>query len=244
MSTQQEDVGKEDLNTPDNSTDTTTEEPSTCDDDAPIIKMDSMKSDPIPEESMSIPENHTDEEIVDKIDKTDTDNQVLPEETNANETVEKTNSSKSRELKSILALSKEAKLDTNLPAKRKESTRKRDFLKLHTFGLSGKSPTSKSNQENKSFKFPVTAEAELEEDSFSKPYGVSRESPKPLKRSRTSSKDSGGGGSIDDVTKKNRRIGSGEMHIFKVIQNFLLSLAWVCGIFSKPSTLTLKCLIC
>lgn len=144
-----------------------------------------------------------------------TDDLVVQEETNENDTSDKTSStSKSRELKSILALSKEAKLDTNLPAKRKESTRKRDFAKLHSIGLSERSP-SKSSQDGKTFKFPVTAEAELEEESFSKPYGVSMDSPKPLKRSRTSSRDSASV-SANEGTQKNRRICSGEIHILKV----------------------------
>lgn len=182
-----------------------------------VLEEDSVceeKSESILEESVV----NDDENSVNVKDNIESENLVVPEETNEHDSTEKISSSKSRELKSILALSKEAKLDTNLPAKRKESTRKRDFAKLHSIGLSviEKSPSSKSNQDNsKAYKFPVTAESELEEDSFSKPYSRnSMESPKPLKRSRTPSSSVG-----DESSKKSRRFGSGQINMFKVIES-------------------------
>lgn len=209
MSTQEETI-KQDLNRSETPV-TTTEDIS----ELSNISVEDTCKQPDPDEPSSIDEEAVNESEV-KYLKTETENQLVHEETNENDTPDKTtSSSKSRELKSILALSKEAKLDTNLPAKRKESTRKRDFAKLHSVGLSERSP-SKSSQDGKAIKFPVTAEAELEEESFSKPLGAVMDSPKPLKRARTSSKESGASGSATDSLQKNRRILSGEIHVLKV----------------------------
>lgn len=217
MSTQEETV-EQDLHTSETSV-TGTEnvsEPSSICDSASINETALQQPDLEAENPSSVEREKSTEPEENNTTKAVTQNLVVQEETNENDTSDKTSStSKSRELKSILALSKEAKLDTNLPAKRKESTRKRDFAKLHSIGLSERSP-SKSSQDGKTFKFPVTAEAELEEESFSKPYGVSMDSPKPLKRSRTSSRDSSASGSANEGTQKNRRICSGEIHILKV----------------------------
>lgn len=149
-------------------------------------------------------------DYIDKVGDEKLDQTIL-KETNENETLEKNSLNKSRELKSILALSKEAKLDTNLPAKRKENNRKRDFAKLHNVGLSGKN--LKSSLENKSFKFPVTAEAELEEESFDK---CCTDIPKDVKRARTSSRDCLTSGPSEDILRRNRKIDPGDIHILKV----------------------------
>lgn len=215
MSVQEESV-EQDLNSLETPIEATSDISSVCD-TVPVLTVEKAlpdkPDDVIPSEPTNIPEKTSEEESI----KTEPENQVVSEETSETDTSDKTSSSKSRELKSILALSKEAKLDTNLPAKRKESTRKRDFAKLHSFGLTGKSPTSKSTHESKAFKFPVTAEAELEEDQFNKPNVVGMDSPKPLKRARTSSRDSTASGPADEGTRKNRRIVPGEIHVFKVI---------------------------
>lgn len=218
MSTQEEIQVEQDSKSPE----TVVEPPQTPTDDSVVSDAPNTESlvenvDSTPEETSSVTEN-VEEKVVTRVsDKTEAENQVISEEAIENASSEKTNYSKSRELKSILALSKEAKLDAKLPAKRKESTRKRDFAKLHHFGLTeiGKSPSSKSSQDSK---FPVTAESELE-DSFSKHHG---ESPKPTKRTRTVSRDSGAGGPVDEGAKKHRRINSMEIHVLKVnIQIYL-----------------------
>lgn len=211
MSTQKE-IVDEDINLPEKppeNSEIMSEESSSCDnsvtEEASNLIID-KKSDLIPEDTTCLLENST--KLENNVD--NTENQVDLEETNEN--IDKTNSNKSRELKSILALSKEAKLDTNLPAKRNESTRKRDFAKLHSVGLSAKSPSSK---EFKSIKFPVTAEAELEEDSPSK-SNSSTDSPKPSKRQRTISREIGFSGPVDDTIKKGRKIVSGDINMLKV----------------------------
>lgn len=219
MSLQEENV-EQDLNSLETPIEAPSDISSVCD-TVPVFSVEKAipdKPDDVKrsEPTNNIPEKTSEEESI----KTEPENQVVSEETNATDTSDKTSSSKSRELKSILALSKEAKLDTNLPAKRKESTRKRDFAKLHSFGLTGKSPTSKSTHDSKSFKFPVTAEAELEEDQFNKPNVVGMDSPKPLKRARTSSRDSIASGPADEGSRKNRRIVPGEIHVFKVILKY------------------------
>lgn len=237
MSAQEKNVEQE-LNTSKTSvtvTDNVSEPSSICDSASieetvlqqPVLETEKQSSDE-KEKSIEPEENNT----------TKTENQVLQEETNENDMSDKISpTSKSRELKSILALSKEAKLDTNLPAKRKESTRKRDFAKLHSVGLSERSP-SKGSQDAKSFKFPVTAEAELEDESFSKPHGVRMDSPKPLKRARTTSRDSNASGSANESTQKNRRIYSGELHVLKV--NYFQSSVFILVLFIDRVSLKLK----
>ncbi|CAH1183412.1 unnamed protein product [Phaedon cochleariae] len=132
---------------------------------------------------------------------------------------ELTNSRKSRELKSLLALSKEAKLDTNLSRKRKTL----EGLKLKESTKSPAQPDSEVKKPVKvtlgnNFKFPVTAEAELEQDSQEITNKASSDNSinySKLKRKRDSLGEAIVGGATEDAHRKNRKRSASELKMFK-----------------------------
>ncbi|XP_045471324.1 protein kinase C-binding protein 1 isoform X2 [Harmonia axyridis] len=71
---------------------------------------------------------------------------------------EQANTKRNRELKSILALSKEANLDLNISHKRKSL----DSLKLKELALTPGKVSSENDSKKKTDKFPITAESEIE----------------------------------------------------------------------------------
>lgn len=119
----------------------------------------------------------------------------------------------SRELKSLLALSKEAKLDTNISRKRKV---------LHLRKKPGRIPR---------IQYPVTAESELEMDLHNaegnKMETQEEESPsiasntKSLKRKKSILSDASGDSVSDDTHKKSRKSFSSEHAAFKVRASFI-----------------------
>ncbi|XP_060518112.1 MYND-type zinc finger-containing chromatin reader Zmynd8 [Cylas formicarius] len=98
----------------------------------------------------------------------------------------------SRELKLLLALSKEAKLETNLSRKRKSLEHRKE--------LSTDLAKSKNLTELKYTKFPVTAESELEVEYHSGQEGKSED--KVVKKKKLSLAYTYIGGEIDDPKKK------------------------------------------
>ncbi|KAJ8939927.1 hypothetical protein NQ318_007855 [Aromia moschata] len=114
-------------------------------------------------------------------------NQAIAERTNEDDNTEQTNSKTSRELKLLLALSKEANLDTNISHKRKNVRR-----------------------------YPVTAESELELDIHDNQIkNVAENSTKTPKRKRDGLSEVNAGGATEEAAKRNRKSLSNEIIMFK-----------------------------
>ncbi|VEN33561.1 unnamed protein product [Callosobruchus maculatus] len=140
-----------------------------------------------------------------------------PEKTIDDDSSEKTSlrDRKSRELKLLLALSKEANLTTNISHKRKhlQTQRLREYKNA---SLEAERKVSKQPSDNKNIKFPVTAEAELEQVEqmeVNVASGSPNSASKIIKRKRDS-ECSTPGGATEDAVKRNRKI-TGEIKMFK-----------------------------
>lgn len=121
--------------------------------------------------------------------------------------------SHSRELKSLLALSKEANLDTNIPRKRKSNSVKRK--------LDGE--TRLSVGKGSRIQYPVTAEAELEMELEGAKMDVQEEessstslTSKGLKQKKSGASETSGESILEESARKNRKPFIGELPIFKV----------------------------
>lgn len=128
----------------------------------------------------------------------------------------------SRELKSLLALSKEAKLDTNISRKRKVLNLRKKARSEGSRFSPGKVPK---------IQYPVTAESELEMELHNaegnKMETQEEESPpiasiaKSLKRKKSVVSDASGDSVLDDTHKKSRKSFSSEHAISKVRASFV-----------------------
>uniref|UniRef100_A0AAR5PEM3 Protein kinase C-binding protein 1 n=1 Tax=Dendroctonus ponderosae TaxID=77166 RepID=A0AAR5PEM3_DENPD len=125
-------------------------------------------------------------------------------------------SSHSRELKSLLALSKEANLDTNIPRKRKSNSVKRK--------LEGE--TRLSAGKGFRIQYPVTAEAELEMELHSAERSkmdfqeddsssTNLTPPKGFKQKKSGASETSGESIHEDSARKNRKPFIGDLPIFK-----------------------------
>ncbi|KAG5896809.1 hypothetical protein JTB14_032053 [Gonioctena quinquepunctata] len=117
------------------------------------------------------------------------------EKTNEDDSSEQSNTKKSRELKLLLALSKEANLDTNISRKRK--------------GVE----VAAENKHH--FKYPVTAESELEEELPKNDLNSSSDTPNKVKRRKDNLDEVSVGGATEDCSKRNRKTFSGDLKMFK-----------------------------
>nr|CAI5841507.1 unnamed protein product [Callosobruchus analis] len=140
-----------------------------------------------------------------------------PDKTIDDDSLEKTSikDKKSRELKLLLALSKESNLTTNISHKRKhlQTQRLREYKNA---ALEAERKGSKQPSDNKNIRFPVTAEAELEQVEqmeVNEASGSPNAGSKLIKRKRDS-ECSTPGGATDDAVKRNRKI-TGEIKMFK-----------------------------
>ncbi|CAH1991479.1 unnamed protein product [Acanthoscelides obtectus] len=122
---------------------------------------------------------------------------------------------KSRELKLLLALSKESNLPTNISHKRKhlQTQRLREYKNA---ALEVDKKVSRQSSDGKNIRFPVTAEAELEQvmDSEVKEALGSPNVSGKIKRKRDSECSTPGGAS-EEAVKKHRKITAGEIKMFK-----------------------------
>ncbi|XP_018570944.1 protein kinase C-binding protein 1 isoform X2 [Anoplophora glabripennis] len=149
------------------------------------------------------------------------DNHVTTEKTNEVDNSEQTNSKKSRELKLLLALSKEANLDTNISHKRNSLEGNKIKAKDHCKTISSALDTElkrvpKVAHENRNFRYPVTAESELELDisDNDKKY-LTDNSNKASKRKRDDLNEVSIGGATEEFGKKNKKSLSSDMAKFK-----------------------------
>lgn len=166
------------------------------------------------------PENPTE-----PLDQTKEDH-VVAEKTNEVDNSDQTNSKKSRELKLLLALSKEANLNTNILHKRNSlegnKTKAKDQPKLFNSPSESESKgIPKVAQENRGFRYPVTAESELELDiSEGDKKCPGDNSSKVSKRKRDDLNEVSPGGATEESARKNKKPLSTNMDRFKVICSF------------------------
>ncbi|KAJ8980077.1 hypothetical protein NQ317_009433 [Molorchus minor] len=141
--------------------------------------------------------------------------QVSTEKTNEDDTKEQTNSKKSRELKLLLALSKEANLDTNILHKRKTlegKVKDKEVSPLTTTPERG----TKVATDARNFRYPVTAEAELELDGQENEIKSAVEnSNKTSKRKRDGLSEVNTGGATEEAVKRNKSSFSTEAVMFR-----------------------------
>lgn len=171
------------------------------------------------DEEENVPETEPDQpvESQERQQESQEDSKSIPDTTSTNDTESNAdisdfnlddnadNSRRSkRELKMLLALSKEANLNTNISHKRKttENTKYKDLFD---------SPKSKKTSREGSY--PVTAESELDVGP-----NTAETTPvvTPMKRKRDSIGEPSTGGATDDVPKKNRKSLSAGFIMFKV----------------------------
>ncbi|KAJ8920734.1 hypothetical protein NQ315_004873 [Exocentrus adspersus] len=138
------------------------------------------------------------------------DDQVAVDKTNETDNSDQTNSKKSRELKLLLALSKEANLETNISHKRHslEGNKVKDKDVLKT-GTSPVEPDVKKKlaHDSKNVRYPVTAESELELDaSENVTKDMDDNSGKPLKNKRDSLNEVSTGGATEEFGKRNKKL--------------------------------------
>ncbi|CAH0557053.1 unnamed protein product [Brassicogethes aeneus] len=126
-----------------------------------------------------------------------------------------------RELKLLLALSKEANLNTNISHKRKslENTKYKDnyVIKLGEGGEKAKK-TPKQSPEGRVIRYPVTAETELEEAEVEPKEETKVEKDPPvkiIKRKKESVTEAVTGGATEEISKKSRKSSSSELIMFK-----------------------------
>lgn len=151
------------------------------------------------------------------------DNHVTAEKTNEVDNSEQTNLKKSRELKLLLALSKEANLDTNILHKRNSLEGNKGKGKDHSKAINSPSDPEfkripKVAHENRNIRYPVTAESELELDiSDNDKKSLTDNSNKFSKRKRDDINEVSIGGATEEFGKKNKKPLSSDMAKFKVI---------------------------
>lgn len=154
------------------------------------------------------------------------DDQVAVEKTIEVDNSDQTNSKKSRELKLLLALSKEANLNTNILHKRNSLEGNKAKVKDHPRAVNSPSDLEskripKVAHENRGFRYPVTAEAELELDiSEGDKKCLGDGSTKTPKRKRDDLNEVSPGGATEEFGKKNKKPLSTDMARFKVISPF------------------------
>ncbi|XP_057668394.1 uncharacterized protein LOC130901213 isoform X1 [Diorhabda carinulata] len=138
------------------------------------------------------------------------DNQTHSDK-NLDDSIDQTNSKKSRELKSLLALSKEANLKTNISHKRKKDV-KDSYKGQSDIELKKSSKVTSDNKQ--SFNYPVTAEAELEEID-EEDDKMENGSHKLVKRKRDRSNESMDKFLSEDGNRKNKKAVHGDVKVFK-----------------------------
>ncbi|CAG9826226.1 unnamed protein product [Diabrotica balteata] len=150
------------------------------------------------------------------------DNQVSFDK-QIDETSDQTNLNKSRELKSILALSKEANLKTDISHKRKKDLK---VLSRGTFVYSApKRPIRmSSDKKDGSIKFPVTAETELE-DSHESDAKSDSDSHSVIKRKRDTSNESKERALSEESDRRGKKGLIADYKVFKINKD---SFCWRC----------------
>lgn len=150
------------------------------------------------------------------------DNHITAEKTSEVDNSEQTNSKKSRELKLLLALSKEANLDTNILHKRNSLEGNKAKAKDYSKAISSPSDPElkripKVAHENRNIRYPVTAESELELDnSDNDKKSLTDNSSKVSKRKRDDLNEVSIGGATEEFGKKNKKPLSSDMAKYKV----------------------------